>query len=236
VIRRGIADTADSLAHCITLGSQTLADELNGGNGDDRHEDRSRHGDAIGFHALDGSRDIGAEVDAGNASVHAIVEAGSATAQLGTYVNGWSNASILYCADCHGNADQAAGAVAGPHASSAAPLLKAPYVGTLPGDTALLCYECHKREVYYTGVEDTSTAASWFGGATVATEKLHNKHVAVQGFSCAACHVSHGSTTELHLLRAGVGYAPTLDGGVTVGGTCTNDCHVAEPTTRTYTW
>lgn len=178
---------------------------------------------------LGGSRDVGAEVHPGNASVHAIVETATVTAQAGTYVTGWSSASILYCVDCHGNADPAVGAVAGPHASSAAPLLKSPFVGALPGDAALLCYDCHKREVYYTGVEDTSTAASWFGGSAVNTDKLHNRHGAVQGLSCSACHVSHGSATELHLLRPQLDYTEAA-----AGGSCIAACHQDYPTPRTY--
>lgn len=189
---------------------------------------------------LQGGRDIAAEIAADNASVHAIVEQGSATARPGTFENGWSSGTVLYCADCHGNADAATDAVAGPHASPAAPLLKRPYVGISPQDIdvreTLLCYACHKEGVYLTGAENAGTAASWFGD-TATNTKLHNKHVAVQGFSCGACHVSHGSTNQLHLLRAGVGYAPTLDGGgAAVGGTCSNACHVADPVTRTYTW
>ncbi len=189
---------------------------------------------------LEGGRDVALEVDPGNDSVHAIVEPGSATAQPDTFENGWSRDSVLYCVDCHGNADPAAGAVAGPHASSAAPLLKKPNVGISPQDTdvreTLMCYACHKEGVYLTGSQDAGSAASWFGG-TAANAQLHNKHVAVQGFSCGACHVSHGSATQLHLLRPAVGYSPTLDGGGTaIGGSCTNACHVADPLTRTYTW
>ena len=183
---------------------------------------------------LEGGRDIAAEIDAASDSVHAIVEPGSATARADTFENGWSADTILYCADCHGSADAAAAGVAGPHVSSAAPLLKAPYVGVSPKDPALaetlMCYDCHKEGVYLTGAQDAGTAASWFGGTTANT-KLHNKHVAVQGFSCGACHVSHGAPNQLHLLRAGVGYTALAD-----GGTCTNACHVAEPTTRTYAW
>jgi len=183
---------------------------------------------------LQGGRDIAAEIDVDNDSVHAIVEPGSATAQAGTFENGWSSASVLFCADCHGNAEAGADPVAGPHTSPAAPLLKRPYVGISPQDSGvretLLCYTCHKGGVYLTGAEDAGASASWFGGG-VANTQLHTKHVAVQGFSCGACHVSHGAPNQLHLLRAAVGYSPLVD-----GGTCTNACHVADPVTRTYTW
>ena len=187
------------------------------------------------YSVLDGARDIAEEIDPANASVHAIVEQGSATAQAGTFENGWSADTILYCADCHGSADAVAAGVDGPHVSSAAPLLKAPYVGVSPRDPelaeTLLCYDCHKQGVYLTGVEDdvTTTSGSWFGGLTE-NLALHSRHVQVRGFSCQACHVSHGSAAQLHLLRPGVGFAPTLDGGgVVIGGTCTNACHL--PTT-----
>ncbi len=57
------------------------------------------------------TRDIAWEVDTRNASVHA-VEATSTSSQVipGSFVAAatpWSNDSILYCVDCHGNADGA---------------------------------------------------------------------------------------------------------------------------------
>jgi hypothetical protein len=186
------------------------------------------------YSRLEGGRDIAAEIDPDNSSVHAIIAQGSATARIGTFENGWSSQSILYCVDCHGSADAAATGVAGPHISSDAPLLKRPYLGISPKDVelraTLMCYACHKEGVYLTGAEDAGASASWFGGPLLNT-KLHTKHVAIQGFNCGACHVSHGSVTELHLLRPAVGYTALAD-----GGSCTNACHLADPVTRTYTW
>lgn len=169
---------------------------------------------------LEGGRDIAAEVNPLNASVHAVEQAGSAVAQNGSFTGGWTNTSTLFCKDCHGTADAAA--PVGTHSSAQAPILLKPYLGVSPADSGMLCYSCHKYSVYYTSVDDTSTTGSYFYNSAGTVPELHGLHVRVHGFGCASCHVSHGSPTEARLIRDDIGFvlpdAPD-------DGSCTNACH-----------
>lgn len=164
-----------------------------------------------------GVRDIASEVNTRNVSVHSIEESRLTSAPASTFETGWAADSVLYCVDCHGTAD--AGAPAGPHASNASPLLKQPYAGVATGDAGMLCYACHKRSVYYTGVDDTGSASLFYDATAGA---LHAAHMNAAGLSCGACHVSHGSPTEDRLARTDVGLSLASDGGA-----CTNACHPA---------
>ncbi len=182
-----------------------------------------------GYSDLEGGRNIASEVNAQNASVHAVEGAFASDANASTFETGWDATSVVYCVDCHDSADNRVGAVRGSHVSTAAPILARPYLGALPGDANLLCYKCHKRTVYFTGGADTGTESLFYDGA-LTKPALHSLHVSDHGFGCATCHVSHGSPTEDRIMRADVGY--TLNAGT--GGTCDNTCHPS-PSTQTYT-
>jgi hypothetical protein len=148
--------------------------------------------------------------------VHAIESARATSANNETFETGWDNNDILYCTDCH-SSSAAAPAVQGPHASSDAPILRAPYLGTTPGDAEGVCYSCHKYTVYYTGAADPDTlTGSLFRDGTAGP--LHTLHVKDQGFGCVACHDSHGVPGNEHLVRSGI----TYDGAAR---TCTGPCH-----------
>ncbi len=107
-----------------------------------------------------GGRNIASEVNAQNASVHAVEGAFASDANASTFETGWDATSVVYCVDCHDSADNRVGAVRGSHVSTAAPILARPYLGALPGDANLLCYKCHKRTVYFTGVPIPAPRAS----------------------------------------------------------------------------
>ncbi|MDI6712544.1 MAG: cytochrome c3 family protein [Anaerosomatales bacterium] len=168
-----------------------------------------------GYGGWPGVRDVASEVNTQNVSVHAVEASRLASAPASTFEAGWAPDSVLYCGDCHGTAD--AGIPAGPHVSSASPLLKRPVFGVTVSDSGMLCYACHKRSIYYTGADDTGTASLFYDAAEGA---LHARHTLGAGLSCAACHVSHGSPTEDRLTRADVGLtrAPS-------GGSCVGSCH-----------
>ncbi|GAB4281406.1 MAG: hypothetical protein Kow0056_16730 [Coriobacteriia bacterium] len=183
-----------------------------------------------GWVELDGSADLSFQFNPLNPGEHAVEETSTdAQANSGTYETGWGNDSVLFCVDCHGNS--VSNEATGPHSSNASPLLKRPYLGTRTVDAALLCYECHKYSVYYSGVDDTGTAASGFRDVDLAAsrQKLHAYHSGTMGYGCAACHVSHGSPTEEHLVRGEVSYSHAA-----AGGSCANDCHTGGAS-RTYT-
>ena len=194
-----------------------------------------------GWAPLPGRRNIAGEVDTRNASVHAI-EAPStvSNATQGSFVAHtptWSNDSVLYCTDCHGQGD--ATAALGPHSSPFGSLTKKAYFGISSGNVDGLCLECHDSAVYVEGTNDGLPAStSHFYEVTQAGNdiaKKHRVHVSQLGIGCGACHASHGSEaatstpSQPHLIRSDVGYTA----GAT-GGTCTNACHGGGSKTYAY--
>lgn len=181
---------------------------------------------------LDGRSDVAAQFSTSAASVHAIVGASSSDVATDTFVSGpgWNRSSVLGCTDCHGTEGVTGAGAREVHTSDAAPVLKNPYAGEAPDSSDMLCFDCHKIEVY-AGTGDGPGLSAFASGTT----RLHNLHVAApsaggHGLSCSACHVSHGSA-ELHLLRsdAAFGWTPAGDHG----GSCAADCHTA-PGTNSY--
>ena len=169
------------------------------------------------FKCHSGWSDVGASDDTAfdfnpdNASVHAVEQTASdSQVPTTTFVGGYSNSTLLYCGDCHGNS--VATQAAGPHRSDSAPLLVAPLFGAPADQQGALCYRCHKYEVFATG-----TLGSRFVDGSV---QLHAAHVGQGGFDCSACHVSHGAPDEPYLLRSDIGYATSKD-----GGRCNGSCH-----------
>jgi predicted CxxxxCH...CXXCH cytochrome family protein len=173
-----------------------------------------------------GDDDVAAEFNTQNASFHAIetstTDSQATSGSFETTTPAWSNSSVLYCASCHGNSDS--GEPVGTHSSPSAPMLSSPFWGTTPDAGDLLCYDCHKYTVYYSGTTDDGPSGSGsnfydidLGAGDPA--KLHYQHVSARGLGCESCHESHGLDRE-HLIRDGVGYAHATDGGY-----CANECH-----------
>ena len=131
----------------------------------------------------------------------------------------------LRCTSCHGTA-LAAPAPRGPHSSPEAPLLVKPALGTTPSNPALLCYSCHLVQIYSTGASDgvAPDRSGFYDSDALTDEKkrLHSYHTA-QGMGCGSCHVSHGSTTLPHILRA-QGFS-WLGPDATTDGSCATNCH-----------
>ncbi len=174
------------------------------------------HSSYLSAAGLEGAEDISAELSAANASTHAVVAPGGTTINAGTFEAGWSATSRVFCVDCH-SVSGAAPAVKGPHASSEAPILRSPYLGTTPSNADGLCYDCHKYTVYYTGAQDTTvTTGSGFWDATAGA--LHRRHTAIHGFGCAACHDSHGVLGNARLIRPAITYNR-------LARSCTGPCH-----------
>jgi len=191
----------------------------------------------------DGRADIAALVNDQNASVHAVEGVSAAPAALAnSYEPGWSNASVLYCSDCHGNS-AAPPQAKGSHRSGEAPVLKKPFAATPAQAADLLCYTCHRRTTYYVGLgtggtdgdagPDTTYSSRFFDdlhfGASASGGSLHSYHVDTWadgglGLACDSCHASHGSPTLEHLIRADIGFVHAAPNG----GSCTNACHGAK--------
>lgn len=181
---------------------------------------------------LGSSRNIASEVNTLNASFHSVQGASlTASAPAETFVpitantftsNGasWTKNSKMYCVDCHGNANTAE--PKGPHTSDEGSILRAPYWGSLASENDLLCYGCHRYDVYYEGTADTGASMSLFQHPARPTQpRMHELHVNTGGFSCRTCHVSHGAVTLPHLQNTDHGYEHTE-----FGGACTTQCHV----------
>lgn len=163
--------------------------------------------------------DVASEFDPRNTSYHGIMEGGTpAEVPAASFVAtspAWTNDSVMLCTTCHTNAD--ASKPRGPHDSKWSPMLAAPYSGVAATDSALLCYSCHKYDVYVTGTEPL--ASSNFYDAALGEPGLHALHVGERGFTCIACHVNHGSSKE-HLVREGLDWYEYPDGGA-----CYTPCH-----------
>ena len=175
---------------------------------------------------LAGRPDTAAQFAPSNASVHAVVKPSmTSIVATATFVEPWAFSSVLYCTDCHGDDGVAPLQAKGPHTSDSSPILVGPYLGVAPDSPSLLCYDCHKHDVYSKVAEASADATS--SGFTSSGKLLHAIHVAApaaggHGISCSACHVSHGSATLPHLLRSdGFVYSGFGPGS----RSCATNCH-----------
>ncbi|MDO9108513.1 MAG: cytochrome c3 family protein, partial [Coriobacteriia bacterium] len=163
--------------------------------------------------------DIASECDTRNASFHGILSGSTnASVPLASFVAttpALTNSTVMLCTTCHANSDSAK--PRGPHDSKWSPMLAAPYSGVAYTDTSLLCYRCHKYDVYVTGSEPTTYTL--FYDPSLAEPQLHKLHVGRRGFTCIACHTSHGSDGA-HLVRPGLAWFAYPDGGA-----CYTECH-----------
>jgi predicted CXXCH cytochrome family protein len=113
---------------------------------------------------------------------------------------GWTEASIVYCSDCHGSDTSSTGGGSGPdgvHGSNEEPVLVARYetADFTPESAAAyaLCYLCHERDGA-NGILSDNTF-------------LHRKHLE-EDVTCSACHDAHGisstqgnATNNSHLIN-----------------------------------
>jgi predicted CXXCH cytochrome family protein len=122
------------------------------------------------------------QFDLSNASYHPVMGPGK-NPDVPSLLTGWTDASYVYCTDCHAN-DQGPGAGAsgpkGPHGSNWPFLLERQYATTDGATENLqryaLCYKCHSRASI---LNDDSFPS-------------HLKHVRDYTTSCATCHDPHG--------------------------------------------
>ena len=179
-----------------------------------------------GYATLGGRPDAALQFNSLNPSVHAIEGPSTSSIDATTFVSPWNKDTVLYCSDCHDDAGRSGSQARGLHTSSAAPILGTAYLGRSPDDATTLCYGCHKWSVY--------AGAGTGGGFETSGTPHHGQHVAApaagRGFGCGTCHVSHGSTTQPHLLRDEVGFVST---GLHAGE-CTNACHSSVGGTHAY--
>ena len=117
--------------------------------------------------------------------------------------NNWSQDSILYCTDCHDNANAPTNG-SGPHGSPFLHLLDGtseyitktnPAKSCAPGGcpsihtAGELCFKCHQYNTYATGTNPPTTTRF----KTSTGENLHAFH---SFGACYACHDLHGSEQD----------------------------------------
>ena len=172
-----------------------------------------------------GKEDLALTLNPANPSYHPVEAAGrDRSIKLEAFATGWSADRLTYCSDCHGSDDASD---RGPHGSVYRSLLKKSYAETTFRQGMArtdLCFDCHAFAVYADlSADSRAAAASRFNPPSAA--RGHAYHVGSLGYSCYACHQSHGSTRYPALLATG--RSPGLTGFTATanGGTCTSSCH-----------
>jgi len=181
-----------------------------------------------------GQTDLAKALNPSNPSYHPVEDTGAdLTLAAGSFVSGWNARSRTRCGDCHGDDIDPQ---AGPHGSNYRYLLQRPYTASASTHTMgpeEQCFSCHSYDVYANpSSPDAVLLNSRFNRPGLA--KGHAEHVGQLGVPCYACHVTHGSTDQPHLLVTGrspglMSFTSTPD-----GGTCTSSCHAAQSYTVNY--
>jgi predicted CXXCH cytochrome family protein len=182
-----------------------------------------------------GQTDLALALNPANASYHPVEAAGrDPNIAAAAFVPGWGPTSLTRCGDCHGS--DFPGSPRGPHGSSYRYILKQPYEASpqprqMTADE--LCFSCHAYDVYGNPASpDVVRGASRFNAPGAA--KGHAEHVGGQNVPCYACHVSHGSASQRHLIVTGRNPGITAFLEAPDGGTCQSTCHDPKSYTINY--
>ncbi len=144
-------------------------------------------------------RDLAVEFNPNNASFHPVITQGRNLAiPPGSFVNGWTVSSLVYCSDCHTNAS-AATQGDGPHGSPLLHLLDGSQnYTTVDNDSAPssgeICFKCHDYTTY--AGEGQARNTLFRDG----DDNLHATHTREESTPCYVCHDTHGSE-QLHLIN-----------------------------------
>jgi predicted CXXCH cytochrome family protein len=152
------------------------------------------------------SRDLARELNPYHASFHPVLTQGrNQSISLESFVNGWSQTSLVYCTDCHTNANSPSEA-GGPHGSPLLHILtgQADYTTVFSSgsrmDSGQLCFQCHDYDAYVTGTNEATNFPD------------HGRHLDNnRGTTCYTCHDTHGSE-QLHLINFDASVMSFLDG------------------------
>lgn len=154
------------------------------------------------------SRDMAKEFNPAQASFHPVAAIGrNQNIPANSFVNGWSQSSMVYCTDCHSNPAATAGD-SGAHGSPQLHLLN----GTSNYSTVIrissqpvptsgeVCFQCHNYQTYVTGQDQSTNFVH------------HAKHMNNDlGVTCYTCHDSHGSEQQ-HLINMDASMMTFLNG------------------------
>lgn len=188
-----------------------------------------------------GQSDLAALLNTNNPSFHPVEGPGSDPGiRPESFTPGWNAFSRVTCSDCHGSDFGARG----PHGSAYPAILrksydrtsigylaykqgiKSPTMADLSSSPDELCFQCHEHDVYANPLATAAVqSASRFNKP--ANSGGHAMHVGELGVSCFACHDSHGSATQRHLIVTGRSPGLATFSEWATGGSCTTACHVA---------
>ncbi|MFN7249984.1 MAG: cytochrome c3 family protein [Anaerobacillus sp.] len=110
------------------------------------------------------------------------------TSGFGSYINGWTADSPMFCTDCHGSSS--INNHEGVHGSQNLKLLKQPFNERTKGmDSNNLCLTCHDPRSYGTGGNNQGKTRFWGRNKNINLHNINKHRVA-----CAQCHsaVPHG--------------------------------------------
>jgi predicted CXXCH cytochrome family protein len=186
----------------------------------------------------DTTRNIRLKISASSVSYHPLATPGR-NSTISGLEPAYTASSVIQCTDCHNNdAWTSAGTrPRGPHGSIYEGILEREFRADDPSSESFaryaLCYKCHSRTTLLSG--------------SGSTRFPHSRHVVQHSASCAACHDSHGSRQNAHLInfmvRTKTGspvVSPARSGRLeyvsnpTGGGSCYLTCHGANHDPRTY--
>ncbi len=173
----------------------------------------------------------------GAISSHPVVEV-SREVNDRTLRSPFTEASRIYCTDCHASDDADLGGSRGPHGSKYRGLLRRRYeTEDFTPESPLaydLCYRCHSRSVLL--------------GGTQSNFEPHSLHVQAEQTSCSICHDPHGIASGVgdpagntHLINFDLrAVAPSSDGQLRFedrgfgSGACYLSCHGSDHNPKVY--
>ena len=170
--------------------------------------------------------------DTANPSYHPVAAAGK-NLNVPSLRPEYTEASQIYCTDCHGsNSSARAGGVGadGPHGSIYPHILidrydQDSYPLTYSVSNYALCFRCHDPDALFNPLVST------FGNS-------HKSHVQMKGVPCSACHDPHGvpavrgasATNNAHLINFDTRFVDSLTADYdSVARSCTVSCHKINP-------
>lgn len=141
--------------------------------------------------------DTAMEFNINNPSYHYLgIPGSSSKTTTGTFVNGFTKTTKLYCTSCHGTNGSSVTVPGAPHGSTNQYILKAPFSAT----DSSLCLQCHNPNTY--GPSASSSAVSGFSN-TGGTNFHGNK--GAHRTQCIKCHsaVPHGWLRRSFVVTSG---------------------------------